>query len=152
MKRIEEEKLSQCLCYSCRKKGHLAVICPNMKKEKPQVNSSKKPSDPQVEQDVNPQVDDKNGKKKTRRDGRRTRSKRDLSHIKCFECEEIGHFASSCPNKLVKKAQASKERQASMKQDLSKKKKAQHEVICFKYRRPGHLAKDCPRVTLLSLF
>jgi hypothetical protein len=25
--------------------------------------------------------------------------KRDLSHIKCYSCDEMGHYASSCPNK-----------------------------------------------------
>ena len=30
-----------------------------------------------------------------------SKKKRDIAHIKCFEWEEMGHFASSYPNKLV---------------------------------------------------
>jgi len=32
-------------------------------------------------------------KKKTRRGGRKSRSSKDLTHIKCFECKNDEHFA-----------------------------------------------------------
>jgi hypothetical protein len=37
--------------------------------------------------------------------------KRDLAHIKCYACEDMGHFASRYPNKLEKKAQVNHEKQ-----------------------------------------
>ena len=71
-------------------------------------------------------------KKKKTRNGRRARhsmldqdakimskkqdEKRDLAHIKCFKCEDMEHFASKCPTKLEKKAQANYERQGNEKQ------------------------------------
>ena len=36
--------------------------------------------------------------------------KKDHAHIKCFKCEDMGHFALKCPTKLEKKAQAIYER------------------------------------------
>jgi hypothetical protein len=64
-------------------------------------------------------------KKKTRRDGKarhpmqiqdakmmskNENEKKTYAHIKCFKCEDIGHFALKCPTKLDKKAQATHER------------------------------------------
>ena len=30
--------------------------------------------------------------------------KKYYAHIKCYECEDMGHFALKCPTKLEKKA------------------------------------------------
>ena len=49
--------------------------------------------------------------------------KKGYAHIKCFECKDDGHFASRCPTKLEKKAQATLKRQGNEKQHMSKKKR-----------------------------
>jgi len=48
-----------------------------------------------------------------------------FAHIKCFECKNEGHFASKCPTKLEKKAQATFKRQDNEKHNMSKEEKAQ---------------------------
>ena len=49
--------------------------------------------------------------------------KNNYAHIKCFKCEDMGHFASRCPTKLEKKAQATHERQGNEEHHTSKEKK-----------------------------
>ena len=101
--------------------GHLAKYCPT---KKPQVEPKAKP---QVQVKINHQDGDLGMKKKTRRGGKaRARhptpnqdakmmsknqdEKKDYAHIKCFKCEDMGHFASRCPTKLEKKTQETHER------------------------------------------
>jgi hypothetical protein len=78
-------------------------------------------------------------KKKTRRGGRANtrhpkldqdakivsmnQDEKKVTHIKCHNCDELGHLASSCPNKLKKKAQANKKKQDNEKHHMSKKKR-----------------------------
>ena len=38
---------------------------------------------------------------------------KEVAHIKCHSCDELGHLALGCPNKLEKKAQAYKEKQGN---------------------------------------
>jgi hypothetical protein len=118
MKRLEEERLSHLMCFQCNKMGHLARTCPNKEESqpKPQDEQEKKPQD-QVKINHEDIIDDlkMKKKKKTRRGGRarhptpildakmmmsKNQEKKDLAHIKCFKCEEMGHYASRCPTKL----------------------------------------------------
>ena len=66
--------------------------------------------------------------------------KNDHAHIKCFKCEDIGHFASKCPNKLEKKAQATQVRQGNEKHHMSKEEKAQSKRKCYSCRERGHMS------------
>ena len=40
----------------------------------------------------------------------KTQAENELAHIKYHACEDLGHLASGCPNKLEKKAQANKKK------------------------------------------
>jgi hypothetical protein len=147
----EEERLKHVKCFKCRTWGHLTSMCPTKQLVKHQAKPQQKP---QVEQEKKPQAQVKiyheDGgdmgmmKKKTRRGGRQSRSSKDLSHIKCFECKNDGHFASKCPTKLEKKAQATLKRQCNEKQHMSKEEKAQSKRSCYLCRERGHMAHSCP--------
>ncbi|KAG0537750.1 hypothetical protein BDA96_03G175100 [Sorghum bicolor] len=147
----EEERLKHVRCFKCRTWSHLTSMCPTKQLVKRQVKPQQKP---QVEQEKKPQAQVKiyheDGgdmgmmKKKTRRGGRQLRSSKDLSHIKCFECKNDGHFASMCPTKLEKKAQATLKRQCNEKQHMSKEEKAQSKRSCYLCRERGHMAYSCP--------
>jgi hypothetical protein len=98
-------------------------------------------------------------KKKTRRGGKarhptpiqdankmmsKNQEKKAYAHIKCFECKNMGHFASKCPNKLEKKAQATHERQGKEEHNMSKEDKTQTKRVCYSCRERGHMAHSCP--------
>ncbi|KAG0523405.1 hypothetical protein BDA96_07G120700 [Sorghum bicolor] len=147
----EEERLKHVKCFKCRTWGHLTSMCPTKQLVKHQATPQQKP---QVEQEKKPQAQVKiyheDGgdtgmmKKKTRRGGRQLGSSKDLSHIKCFECKNDGHFASKCPTKLEKKAQATLKRQGNEKQHMRKEEEAQSKRSCYLCQERGHMAHSCP--------
>jgi hypothetical protein len=98
-------------------------------------------------------------KKKTRRGGRvrhlmfiqdakmmskNEDEKKVYTHIKCFKCEDMEHFASRCPTKLEKKAQVTHERQGNEKQHMSKEEKAKSKRACYSCQKRRHVAHSCP--------
>ncbi|KAG0529648.1 hypothetical protein BDA96_05G116100, partial [Sorghum bicolor] len=161
----EEERLKHVKCFKCRTWGHLTSMCPTKQLVKHQAKPQQKP---QVEQEKKPQAQVKiyheDGgdmgmmKKKTRRGGRARHpmqiqdakmmsknedKKKAYAHIKCFECKDGGYFASRCPTKLEKKAQATLKRQGNEKQHMSKEEKAQSKRSCYLCRERGHMAHSC---------
>jgi hypothetical protein len=70
--------------------------------------------------------------------------KRDLADIKFFKCEDMGYFASRCPTKLEKKAQATYKRQGNGKHHMSKEEEAQTKSVCYSCRERGHMTHSCP--------
>ncbi|OQU76557.1 hypothetical protein SORBI_3010G165925 [Sorghum bicolor] len=154
IKKLHQKKLSHTMCYRCREAGHLANVKPQ---PKPQVEQKKTP---QAQVNINHDGDDLMIKKKKTRRGGRARhpmqikgakmmskdqdKKKDLAHIKCFKCEDMGHFASQCPTKLEKKAQATFKRQGNEKHNMSKEEKAQAKRMCYSCRERGHMAHSCP--------
>ncbi|KAG0550260.1 hypothetical protein BDA96_01G324300 [Sorghum bicolor] len=160
----EEERLKHVKCFKCRTWGHLTSMCPTKQlveqqeepQPKPQVEQAKKP---QAQVKFNHHSDLMVKKKKTRRGGRARHpmqiqdakmmsknedKKKAYAHIKCFECKNDGHFASRCPTKLEKKAQATLKRQGNEKQHMSKEEKAQSKRSCYLCRERGHMAYSCP--------
>ncbi|OQU84954.1 hypothetical protein SORBI_3004G147950 [Sorghum bicolor] len=161
----EEERLKHVKCFKCRTWGHLTSMCPTKQLVKQQEEPQPKPH---VEQEKKPQFHVKINhhgddlimkKKKTRRGGRARHpmqiqdakmmsknedKKKAYAHIKCFECKNDGHFASKCPTKLEKKAQATLKRQGNEKQHMSKEEKAQFKRSCYLCRERGHMAHSCP--------
>ncbi|OQU79742.1 hypothetical protein SORBI_3007G000050 [Sorghum bicolor] len=161
----EEERLKHVKCFKCRTWGHLTSMCPTKQLVKQQVKPQLKPQDeqekkPQVQVKINHHGDDLIMKKKKTRRGGRARhpmqiqdakmmsknedKKKAYAHIKCFECKDDGHFASRCPTKLEKKAQATLKRQGNEKQHMSKEEKAQSKRSCYLCREKGHMAYSCP--------
>ncbi|KAG0529585.1 hypothetical protein BDA96_05G111300 [Sorghum bicolor] len=161
----EEERLKHVKCFKFRTWGHLTSMCPTKQLVKQQEEPQPKT---QVEQEKKPQTqvkiyhdgDDLIVKKKKTRMGGRARhpmqiqdakmmsknedKKKAYAHIKCFECKNDGHFASKCPTKLEKKAQATLKRQGNEKQHMSKEEKAQSKRSCYLCRERGHMAYSCP--------
>ncbi|KAG0514181.1 hypothetical protein BDA96_10G168500 [Sorghum bicolor] len=137
----EEERLKHVKCFKCRTWGHLTSMCPTKElvkqQEEPQPNTQKKTRrggrarHPMQIQDAKMMSKNKDKKKA-------------YAHIKCFECKNDGHFASRCPTKLEKKAQATLKRQGNEKQHMSKEEKAQSKRSCYLCRERGHMAHSCP--------
>ena len=127
----EEERLKHVKCFKCRTWGHLTSMCPTKQLVKQQVEPQSKPRVEQETPQEQIKINHEDGgdlmmkKKKTKR-GERARhpifiqdanmmsknqeGKKVYAHIKCFKCEDMGHFASKCPTKLDKKVQATHER------------------------------------------
>ncbi|OQU79260.1 hypothetical protein SORBI_3008G120233 [Sorghum bicolor] len=143
----EEERLKHVKCFKCRTWGHLTSICPTKQLVKQQEEPQPKP---QVEQEKKPQAQVKFNhhgdlmmkKKKTRRGGR-ARHPIQIQDAKIMSKND-GHFASKCPTKLEKKAQATFKRQGNEKQHMSKEEKAQSKRSCYLCRERGHMAHSCP--------
>jgi hypothetical protein len=61
----------------------------------------------------------------------RPKKKKDNSKVLCFNCKELGHYASKCPEKNNKA-----NIQGSMKKDLN-------HIICYTCKQQGHYADQC---------
>ncbi|OQU81331.1 hypothetical protein SORBI_3006G042425 [Sorghum bicolor] len=144
----EEERLKHVKCFKCRTWGHLTSMCPTKQLVKQQEEPQPKP---QVEQEKTPQAqvkinhdgDDLMMKKKKTRRGGRVRHPMQIQDAKMMSKDD-GHFASKCPTKLEKKAQATFRRKGNEKQHMSKEEKAQSKRSCYLCREKGHMARSCP--------
>jgi hypothetical protein len=78
MKRLEDEKISHYLCFKCHTVGHLAMICPSKKRKRPHDSSEDESKNSQIQANVNRKVDNKLGKKRVRRGGKKKFEQRSL--------------------------------------------------------------------------
>ncbi|KAG0523364.1 hypothetical protein BDA96_07G117200 [Sorghum bicolor] len=132
----EEERLKHVKCFKCRTWGHLTSMCPTKQLVKQQEKPQQKPQ-------FNHHGDDLMMKKKKTRRGGRARHPMQIQDAKMMSKDD-GHFASRCPTKLEKKAQATLKRQGNEKQHMSKEEKAQSKRSCYLCRERGHMAYSCP--------
>ena len=62
-------------------------------------------------------------------------AKRDKSHITCFECKDVGHYANHCLERKQGTQGAG---------TITKKPRDMPKVICFRCKEAGHYATKCP--------
>ncbi|OQU80387.1 hypothetical protein SORBI_3007G119750 [Sorghum bicolor] len=143
----EEERLKHVKCFKCRTWGHLTSMCPTKQLVKQQVKPQPKPQveqeKPQAQVKFNHHGDNLKKKKKKTRRGGRARHPMQIQDAKMMSKDD-GHFASRCPTKLEKKAQATLKRQGNEKQHMSKEEKAQSKRSCYLCRKRGHMAHSFP--------
>jgi hypothetical protein len=59
--------------------------------------------------------------------------KKDLNHIKCFKCSDIGHYAFMCSAQVESKTRLSRRQRRHMRT-----------ITCFGCKKEGHKIQACP--------
>jgi len=131
----EEDPIKLCTksCYSCGEEGHISQNCMN----------GDLVAFPTVEVEYDPQeiealIGTEKSRKRNRLDSRNNpiSTKKDLSHITCFRCEDSGHYFSDCPKRKPRTQGG---------YVITRKPRGLSEVICFCCNEAGHFARDCPK-------
>ena len=123
------------VCYSCGEEGHFSEYC--MKEGQEYLGDF-----PTAEVKFDPQeiealvITEKSRKRKRRQpQNNLIYAEKDLSHITCYRCKDLGHYASKCPEKKPRTQRVD---------TISKKPKDLSKVICFRCKEAGHYATKCP--------
>jgi hypothetical protein len=132
---IPEEDLNKpCTksCYSCGEEGHISQNFP--KEDLVEFSTVEVEYDPQ-------EIEALIGTEKSRKRNRMypqnnpISTKKDLSHITCFRCKDLGHYFSGCPKRKPRTQGG---------YVITRKPRDLSEVICFRCNEAGHFARDCP--------
>ena len=121
-------------CYSCGEEGNFSQYCTKERKEYLGYFRTEA-----VEFDpwgIEHLIRTKTTRKRKQRHPQNNpiSAKRDKSHITCFECKVVGHYANDC----LKRKQGTQGAGT-----ITKKPRDMPEIICFRCKEAGHFARDC---------
>ena len=121
-------------CYSCGEEGHFSQYCTKERKEYLGYFPTEAVEfDPQG---IECLIRTKKTRKRKQRHPQNNpiSAKRDKSHITCFECKDVGHYANHCLERKQGTQGAG---------TISKKPKDLSKVMCFHCKEAGHYATKC---------
>ncbi|KAE8799419.1 hypothetical protein D1007_25186 [Hordeum vulgare] len=130
----DHPKKKTCACKICGEEVHFSEECTKEShKYLGDFPTEKVEFDP-LEIEELAKMKESGKKKKYPRKGQISADK-DLSHVRCFMCMELGHYKYMCSGRKPE-TQGAKSN-TKKPQDLS-------ELICFRCKEGGHYANDCP--------
>ena len=119
----EEDPVKPCTksCYSCGEEGHISQNCLN----------GDLVEFPTKEVEYDPlEIEALMGMEKSRKRSRLD-SRKDLSHITCYRCKNLGHYAYKCRKKKYADKCRKRKPRAQRADTIPKKSKDLSEVICL---------------------
>ena len=122
-------------CYSCGEEGHFSQYCTKERKEYLGYFPTEAIEfDPQGIKGLIRTKKPRKRKKQRHPQNNPIFAKRDKSHITCFECKDVGHYANHCLERKQGTQGAG---------TISKKPKDLSKVMCFHCKEAGHYATKC---------
>ncbi|KAM3407683.1 hypothetical protein ACQJBY_001198 [Aegilops geniculata] len=122
-------------CYSCGEEGHFSEYCTKESQEYlGDFLIVEVKFDPQ---EIEALIITKKSRKRKRRHPQNNpiSAEKDLSHITCYMCKDLGHYADRCPEKKPRTKRAD---------IIPKKPKDLSEFICFRCKEAVHYATKFP--------
>src|SRR5215216_5788374 len=113
-------KVTTKCCYSCGE-GHISSNCPKKRERFP--TYVVKYEEHELEELL--ALD------------RPKKKKKDISQLQCYNCKEMGHYASECPEKKKRQEDKQKLVKPKIRKDFS-------QVMCKHCKELGHYANYCP--------